>query len=109
MPSTGLVEAVGWIERLLLGPLPTLVATIAVAAVGFMLLDGRIDWREGGRVLLGCFVLFGASTIASGLMSSVTLSSDAPVVRPEVDVAAPPPRKPEVYDPYAGAALPRDW
>ncbi len=109
MQSIGLAAAVAWIEQLLLGPLATLVATIAVAALGFMLLDGRANWRYGMRMLLGCFILFGASTIVSGLMSSVSLSADIRGQSVEADVVAPSPRAPEVYDPYAGAALPRDW
>ena len=38
---------------------PPSVAVIAVALVGFMMLTGRINWRFGATVIIGCFILFG--------------------------------------------------
>jgi type IV secretion system protein VirB2 len=46
------------------------VAVIAVAVVGFMMLTGRINWRHGAVVILGCFVLFGAASIVAGIRSA---------------------------------------
>jgi len=78
------------------------------------MLTGRIDVRRAARVVFGCFILFGASTIAGGLMSAVRGG-----VGGEIELAntAPPPQLPpppatapatavQPYDPYAGAALP---
>jgi type IV secretion system protein VirB2 len=48
-------------------------AVIAVAAVGFMMLTGRINWRYGVTVVLGCFILFGAASIVAGIHSTATL------------------------------------
>jgi type IV secretion system protein VirB2 len=68
-----LVSAVGWLQGTLLGTIATVAAVIAVAAVGFMMLTGRINWRYGVTVILGCFILFGASSIVAGMDSSSTL------------------------------------
>jgi type IV secretion system protein VirB2 len=67
------VSAVNWLQGTLLGTVATVVAVIAVATVGFMMLTGRINWRHGVTVILGCFVLFGASTIVAGIHSTATI------------------------------------
>ena len=69
-----LVSAVGWLQHTLLGTVATAAAVIAVATVGFMMLTGRINWRYGVTVILGCFILFGASSIVAGIHSTATLS-----------------------------------
>ena len=68
-----LVSAVGWLEGTLLGTVATVAAVIAVATVGFMMLTGRINWRYGITVILGCFILFGASSIVAGIHSTAAL------------------------------------
>ena len=68
-----LVSAVNWLSGTLLGTIATVVAVIAVAAVGFMMLTGRINWRYGVTVILGCFILFGASSIVAGIHATATL------------------------------------
>jgi type IV secretion system protein VirB2 len=68
-----LVSAVGWLQGTLLGTVATVAAVIAVAAVGFMMLTGRINWRYGVTVVLGCFILFGATSIVAGIHSTATL------------------------------------
>lgn len=40
---------------------------VAVASIGFLMLTGRIEPRRAGRVVLDCFILFGASAIAAGI------------------------------------------
>lgn len=65
-----LVGAVRWVQGTLLGTFATVVAVIAVAVVGFMMLTGRINWRYGATVILGCFILFGAASIVAGIQSS---------------------------------------
>lgn len=67
-----LVSAVNWLQGTLLGTVATVVAVIAVASVGFMMLAGRINWRHGAVVILGCFVLFGAGSIVAGIQSAAT-------------------------------------
>jgi len=68
-----LVSAVSWLQGTLLGTIATVAAVIAVATVGFMMLTGRINWRYGATVILGCFILFGASSIVAGIHSTATL------------------------------------
>jgi type IV secretion system protein VirB2 len=68
-----LVSAVNWLQGTLLGTIATVVAVIAVATVGFMMLTGRINWRYGVTVILGCFILFGASSIVAGIHSAATV------------------------------------
>lgn len=71
--SGPLVAAVHWLQGTLLGTIATVVAVIAVAAVGFMMLTGRINWRYGATVILGCFILFGAASIVAGIHSTAQL------------------------------------
>lgn len=66
-----LVSAVRWLQGTLLGTVATVVAVIAVASVGLMMLTGRINWRYGLTVIIGCFILFGAASIVAGIRSSV--------------------------------------
>jgi len=68
-----IVSAVNWLQGTLLGTVATVVAVIAVAAVGLMMLTGRINWRYGATVILGCFILFGAASIVAGIQSSAQL------------------------------------
>lgn len=65
-----IVSAVNWLQGTLLGTVATVVAVIAVASVGFMMLTGRINWRHGATVILGCFILFGAASIVAGIQSA---------------------------------------
>jgi type IV secretion system protein VirB2 len=65
-----LVSAVTWLQGTLLGTVATVVAVIAVASVGFLMLTGRINWRYGATVILGCFILFGAASIVAGIQST---------------------------------------
>ena len=67
--SGPIVAALGWLQGTLLGNVATAVAVMAVAAVGFMMLTGRINWRYGATVVLGLFVLFGAGSIVGGIRS----------------------------------------
>ena len=68
--SGAIIGAVNWLQGTLLGTFATIVAVIAVASVGFMMLTGRMDWRRGAMVVLGCFILFGAASIVAGIRSA---------------------------------------
>lgn len=68
--SGPIVHALEWLQGTLLGNVATAVAVIAVAMVGFMMLTGRMNWRFGATVIIGCFVLFGASAIVSGIQAA---------------------------------------
>jgi type IV secretion system protein VirB2 len=64
-----ILNAVSWVQGTLLGNVATAVAVIAVGATGLMMLTGRIDWRRGATVIIGCFVMFGAAAIVAGIRS----------------------------------------
>jgi type IV secretory pathway VirB2 component (pilin) len=68
--SGPIVNALHWLQGTLLGNVATAVAVIAVAMVGFMMLTGRLNWRFGATVIIGCFILFGAGAIVSGIQAS---------------------------------------
>ena len=65
-----IVGAVRWLEGTLLGTIATVVAVIAVASVGLLMLTGRINWRYGATVIIGCFILFGAASIVGGIQQT---------------------------------------
>lgn len=65
-----IVGALDWLQGTLLGTVATVAAVIAVAAVGFMMLTGRINWRHGAVVVIGCFILFGAASIVAGIRAA---------------------------------------
>jgi type IV secretion system protein VirB2 len=67
--SSPLLAALEWVQGTLLGNIATTAAVIAVAIVGFMMLTGRIEWRRGLTVVIGCFIIFGAVAIVSGIRS----------------------------------------
>ena len=89
--SSVLVAAVVWLQDVLLGTAATSIAIIAVAAIGFGMLTGRINIRHGATVVLGCFILFGASSIVNGLrMAASGGYAEAPPVA--VQPISPPAR-----------------
>lgn len=113
MTSDNVFEAaILWLQSTLLGTVATAVAVISVASVGLLLFSGRIDVRRAGQVILGCFILFGASTIAAGLTTILSGAGGTSEATPSAAAPsyAPPPvqsaRPASPYDPYAGAALP---
>lgn len=70
--SSPLLAALTWIQGTLLGSLATAAAVIAVAIVGFLMLAGRIEWRRGLTVIIGCFIIFGAAAIVAGIRAAAT-------------------------------------
>ncbi len=66
--SGPIIAALAWLQGTLMGNVATAVAVMAVAAVGFMMLTGRLNWRMGATVIVGCFILFGAPAIVSGIL-----------------------------------------
>ena len=67
--SSPILAALNWVQNTLLGNVATSAAVIAVAAVGFMMLTGRIEWKRGLTVIVGAFIIFGAVTIVAGIRS----------------------------------------
>ena len=68
--SGPIVGALQWLQGTLLGTAATVVAVIAVAVVGFLMLAGRMNWRYGATVIIGCFILFGAASIVGGIQAT---------------------------------------
>ena len=68
--SNVFVNAAEWLQGTLLGTFATVAAVIAIAGVGFMMLTGRMNWRHGAIVIVGCFVIFGAASIVAGIQSA---------------------------------------
>ena len=68
--SGPIVSALAWLQGTLLGTVATTVAVMAVAAIGFMMLTGRMNWRFGATVIVGVFILFGATTIVAGIQAA---------------------------------------
>jgi hypothetical protein len=113
MTNGPLHAALLWLQSAMLGTIATSVATLSVAAVGFLLLQGRVDMRRSVSAICGCFILFGAPVIAR---SFVQLQADG-AAEPSVEAPIPQhiagspalPRNSDpdnTYDPYAGAAIP---
>ena len=66
-------SAFGWMRDTLLGTVATTVAVMAVAAVGFMMLTGRVNWRFGATVIIGVFIIFGAASIVAGIQGAAAV------------------------------------
>ena len=103
-----LVAAVDWVADLFTGTVGTSLAVLAIAWLGFALLQGRIPVRDGARIIMGCFILFGAPVIAAAFvqMARPEQSALSPVVVQAVPPPVVTPARPPVFDPYAGASVP---
>ncbi|MBC9032996.1 TrbC/VirB2 family protein [Sphingomonas sp. JC676] len=109
--SSVLLAAVSWLQGTVLGTMATTVALVAVAAVGMMMLTGRIHIRRGATVILGCFILFGAPGIAVGIQNATRgsdrmMTQSRPVESSPLANLSAPAAPSSGYDPYAGASLP---
>jgi type IV secretion system protein VirB2 len=68
VPATSVFTAAGqWVTGTLLGSVAVSLCVIAIAFVGLRMMTGHLAARDGLRVVLACFVLLGASTIAAGV------------------------------------------
>ena len=72
--SGPIIAALSWLQGTLMGHVATAIAVMAVAAGGFMMLTGRINWRFAATVIVGCFILFGAGAIVAGIQSAAAVS-----------------------------------
>lgn len=104
-----IADGVIWVQGVALGSTATVIAVLAVAAIGLLMLAGRLELRRGIIVVLGCFILFGAGGIATALtgMSGANVPPQAPAA-PDPGQLSSQPRlpPPAAYDPYAGASVP---
>ena len=117
-PSRGALSgAIAWLEAVALGSIATSIGIIAVAGIGFMMLTGRFRLGRGVSVVFGCFILFGAKAIASGILGlassgvpEVPADTHSPVDPEPPAMTAPYPSPSSLpkalpYDPYAGASV----
>lgn len=104
-----MLAAGDWIAGVLTGSIATALCIVAVASLGLIMLWGEIPVRRGVQVILGCFVLLSASTVAGALteFSGDLAGNDQAPVPLVIEQEPPPPLPPANYDPYAGASLRR--
>ncbi len=69
--GSSILAAIEWIELLITGRFATTIAVIAIAYIGLRMLLGQMPVRSAARILIGCFILFGAPTIARGLIGGL--------------------------------------
>lgn len=98
-----MLAAVSCLQGTLLGTIATTVAIIAVSWVGMLMLMGRFEIRRGLTVIAGCFVLFGASSIAGGILEFAGGGrEETAYVSPALAPPPLPPPSTRNADPYAG-------
>ena len=103
-PATNgpIARSVGWIDSVATGSLASVIAVVAVAVVGMMMLTGRIEVRRGFTVVIGCFLVFGANIIAKGILGVADHASAVPItVTMASPIASADARRPALqpYDP----------
>ncbi len=111
-PAPGVKGPAGqWWLDLLMGPAAVTLCVLGVALLGFLMLSGQIAVRRGLKVVLGCFILLGAPTIASAFLETGGGLTGGPareqIIMANEDLGARRPLPPANYDPYAGASLRR--
>lgn len=109
--SDPLGAASTWITDLVAGSASLAIAVIAVAAIGFQLMSGRLVMMTAARTLLGVFILLGAGSIAAALIRVAEVDDTAVASQPAIDLARQPSREEQrapqqPSDPYAGASVP---
>lgn len=101
-----LLSAALWIKALLSGPLATAVAIVAVTLLAALLISGRVPSRRAAEVLVGIFVVFGAATVADGIVGGSSEKPQPSVLPSEPIAVLVRPPAAAAYDPYAGASVP---
>jgi type IV secretory pathway VirB2 component (pilin) len=104
--GSALVHASDWLAQTVTGSIGTTLAAVAIAWTGFAMLNGHLDMRRAGRVIIGCFILFGAPILAKGIMAAALGSHERSTRSNPAAINATPTAPPQ-FDPYAGASLPR--
>lgn len=97
--------AAEWLAAVLTGSAAVAASVLAVAGVGFLMLYGALPARKAARVAVGCFIVFSASAIATGIVGSFARPPEEPQQeqRPLYTPATP---RASSADPYGGASVP---
>lgn len=97
-------SAIQWVADLLTGPLATSICVLSVAALGGLLLSGRVPLRRSLAVVIGCFIILSASGIASAFIAyRQEVVSPLVIVQQPVASGPEPARRPPAptpFDPY---------
>lgn len=106
-----IADGILWAQGAALGSIATTVAVLTIAAIGLLMLSGRLELRRGITAVIGCFILFGAPGIAAALTGfdgSEQIGQPPPPVdsEPLKGSLLAPVSPPPAYDPYAGASVP---
>lgn len=64
---SGITKFIQSIVTALTGPLGIAFASIAVIAIGFVFMLGRMDWTFAISIILGIAIVFGGASFVSGL------------------------------------------
>jgi len=103
-----LSQLADWIAVLLTAHLLLIVGTMAVAALGYSLLSGRVPAKRAATIVGGIAVVTSAHSLADALIGQdfERQTTAAPLAASGKPTSTPAPTPPAVYDPYAGAAVP---
>lgn len=104
-----MAAAAEWLSGLATGSIAMSLCVIAIAVLGMQMLAGRIPIRAGVQVVLGCFILLGAPTLASAFLALGEQAAGPAIPSPVIrgpGGRAPLPQS--TYDPYAGASVRQD-
>tara|TARA_Y100000815_G_C13264999_1_gene470765 strand:- start:617 stop:958 length:342 start_codon:yes stop_codon:yes gene_type:complete len=66
---SGLGLSLEAVETMLFGATAAAICNLAIAVIGLYALSGRFEFLRGLHIIVGCFVLIGASAFAAALMS----------------------------------------
>jgi len=89
--QSAITSATSWLSSGLVASFTTTIAVIAIATMGLLLLFGRIDIRRAARLVVGCFIIFGASAIAQGIFAGLTGDRAGDIAQVSTPPPAPPP------------------
>jgi hypothetical protein len=106
--SGAIQGATVWLDAIFAGQLTMAIGIVAVAGLGLSMLSGRIQIRRALAIALGVFIIFGAPSIARGILTSYRPSQPpdfAPLPLAPVPEGAEGRKVQNAYDPYAGASL----
>lgn len=106
-----IADGVAWVQGAAIGSVATTVAVVAVAAMGLLMLSGRLELRRGLTLVLGCFILFGAGSIGTAITGGTIVevtptTANAWASRPLTSTTPAAGPSETSYDPYAGASVP---